>query len=610
MDGVDLTASVGYEAKVALLREGADGGVAGVPPLGEVVARTALWPAEADACLVSWLDTHSTAAAELEADLAAAAGPRRDMFASARTVQPADVRLAAEDYEYGAAPLRAVPLAMQLVRVMLLRGFNERLAPLLRLLAGSGGDEGGAGASSGGAGGISAGDEGEVDAAAFDLTAILPSLSHLLFAELKYGMLRTSLAEGRGGGGGGSVTLDNLKAMVSAETAATTHAAASQCIFAQFYRQLTLLGAARLQALFRTNVDDRGRIISVRYEGESGIDAGGVSRDAFMSVVDDCFSPRFNLLVPVPLPLALGGGGGGVGGGGGGDDVRKYMPNPVYAGDGRAAGMYDFLGKMMGVSMRSRMMLPFELPQGVWKMITGLPLVWEDVVSVDPDLGALLVEVATAAALAGAAGGAKGAAAGGSGATRFSTDWVFTADGTAKGAALVPGGERVAVTAANADAFLAAAVQYCLGRLAPQAAAIRGGLFSIVPAGVVRLLSWQQVEVAVAGRGVLDVGVMRDNTEYEGYRATDATIKHFWEALAGFSQPQRAAFMRFAWGSPRMPGRWTRRLKITRLSRPENYRPVSHTCFMSIELPPYSSLATLRDRLLDAIYNSLGIANA
>jgi hypothetical protein len=40
---------------------------------------------------------------------------------------------------------------------------------------------------------------------------------------------------------------------------------------------------------------------------------------------------------------------------------------------------------------------------------------------------------------------------------------------------------------------------------------------------------------------------------------------------------------------------------------PDNYLPVSHTCFFSIELPKYSSKEVLRRKLLYAIYNCTAI---
>ena len=42
-------------------------------------------------------------------------------------------------------------------------------------------------------------------------------------------------------------------------------------------------------------------------------------------------------------------------------------------------------------------------------------------------------------------------------------------------------------------------------------------------------------------------------------------------------------------------------------SNPDNYLPVSHTCFFSVELPRYSSAAVMRSRLLYACAEGVAI---
>ena len=49
------------------------------------------------------------------------------------------------------------------------------------------------------------------------------------------------------------------------------------------------------------------------------------------------------------------------------------------------------------------------------------------------------------------------------------------------------------------------------------------------------------------------------------------------------------------------------KLQSCHLSPPDDYYPVAHTCFFSLELPAYSSLEITKDKLRYAVYNCMAI---
>ncbi len=60
------------------------------------------------------------------------------------------------------------------------------------------------------------------------------------------------------------------------------------------------------------------------------------------------------------------------------------------------------------------------------------------------------------------------------------------------------------------------------------------------------------------------------------------------------------------WGRNRLPATdsdWSQQFTVNLLSADEKALPIAHTCFFSIDLPPYQSAETLRAKLLYAIYN-------
>jgi E3 ubiquitin-protein ligase HECTD3 len=176
---------------------------------------------------------------------------------------------------------------------------------------------------------------------------------------------------------------------------------------------------------------------------------------------------------------------------------------------------------------------------------------------------------------------------------------------------LVPGGGGERVTLSRRGAWVAAAASFHLTQYDAALALIRDGLFAVVPARAVRLLTWQELEVAVSGTPTIDVDVMRAHTDLEGFRATDATIVFFWRVIEGFSDEERSLFLRFIYGRSRMPQKkWPRRLKLVRRPGAEDQLPLSHTCFASVELSAMTSEDKMRWALLTAIHWGGGILNA
>lgn len=67
-------------------------------------------------------------------------------------------------------------------------------------------------------------------------------------------------------------------------------------------------------------------------------------------------------------------------------------------------------------------------------------------------------------------------------------------------------------------------------------------------------------------------------------------------------------FLKFVWGRTTIPD-GKAKMKIDRMNKkpPDNYLPVSHTCFFTLDLPKYSSIEIMREKLLYAIINCKAI---
>lgn len=112
-------------------------------------------------------------------------------------------------------------------------------------------------------------------------------------------------------------------------------------------------------------------------------------------------------------------------------------------------------------------------------------------------------------------------------------------------------------------------------------------------------------------------------------------MKWFWAVMAQLSQVELSMFLKFVWGQSRLPdpskaknftllvcailGGFLLLLNndayfvlLQKLHRenPDQSLPQAATCFMTLKLPPYSSQAILKEKLLYAITNCFAIDNA
>lgn len=375
--------------------------------------------------------------------------------------------------------------------------------------------------------------------------------------------------------------------------------------------------------------------------------------------------------VPTGGPTASGGrrdGGAsaaaGAGGGAGASDPSAAPPSartllvpastgpPHPASSAVAPAMYEFVGKLMGISVRTKACLDFDLHPVVWKALAGEPLTLADVRALDVRLGDWLARVrdfkpppfdaaAATAELAGVAGGTASAAALADAAAR-AAEAAFAAEfrplvfcvcdpalpplaapensPNAPAAAAVrqlthlplcPDGASLPVTYRTRGRYVALLATAVMEQYASAVRAMRRGLVAIIPDRAVRLCGGAELQRLVCGEADIDLEVLRANTEYDSrkyYSAEHRNIRFFWEAMATFTAEQKRGFVRFAWGRSKLPrGRWPlngkgQQVKFKIVPKP-NFAglPLAHTCFFLIELPEYPSLETMRARLLTAI---------
>ncbi|CAN0358496.1 unnamed protein product, partial [Ectocarpus sp. 12 AP-2014] len=226
-------------------------------------------------------------------------------------------------------------------------------------------------------------------------------------------------------------------------------------------------------------------LYSTVFVGEHAHDAGGPYRESLAEYCAELQSGALPLLIKCPNSV---------------NDVginrEKWLPNPAIGKVGPSAALHaemlGFLGRLMGVAIRSQEPLDLDLPSIVWKQLVRSPITRDDLEAVDFALTQSLKAVRNIHLR----GVATDEAFRDLGLGGFE---VATADGgTAE--LPTPGGAAREVTLDNRLEFAHMAEEFKMREYRVPVEAIRRGLASVVPIEHLRLFSWDELEVFVCGR--------------------------------------------------------------------------------------------------------------
>ncbi|KAK7231392.1 ubiquitin protein ligase [Aureococcus anophagefferens] len=333
----------------------------------------------------------------------------------------------------------------------------------------------------------------------------------------------------------------------------------------------------------------------VKFQGEEGLDAGGVSREFWLLLW------RRFLDADVGL-FAFGGGG--------------DADGPVYGLNGDAKVSVDdhlvlfrFAGRCLGKVLFDGHQIDAQFDRILLKHLVGEAVDFDDLRHVDVELWRSLKglrdlpgDIVDDLALS------------------FSVDNVrFGATETRE---LLPGGAELAVSADNVDEFLALRLrERALDALRDELAAFLAGFYEVVPVEVLLLLSAADLQRLLAGSQSLDLDDWKRHTKYKGaYEAAGAdhaVVAWFWAAVATYDDDRRRRLLQWCTGSNRIPLQGFSHLQsrdgarraftITSVDRDQARYPRAHTCFHRVDLPLYEKEADLVAAFDDVLSNEAGI---
>ncbi|KAI1005296.1 E3 ubiquitin-protein ligase [Podosphaera aphanis] len=318
--------------------------------------------------------------------------------------------------------------------------------------------------------------------------------------------------------------------------------------------------------------------LSIRFHGEEGVDAGGVTREWFQVLSRQMFDPGYALFIPVS------------------SDRTTFHPNQLSSVNEEHLMFFKFIGRIIGKALYEGRVLDCHFSRAVYKRILGKSVSVKDMESLDPDYYKSLIWMLE------------------NDITDIITE-TFSIDsdkfGVNETIDFIPNGRHIAVTEENKHEYVRLMVEWKLtGSVKEQLDEFLKGFHDIIPADLVSIFNEQELELLISGLPEIDVDDWKGNTEYHNYSTSSTQIQWFWRAVRSFDKEERAKLLQFVTGTSKVPLNGFKELEgmngfsrfnIHRDYGNKNRLPSSHTCFNQLDIPEYESYEILRQQLLTAI---------
>lgn len=314
--------------------------------------------------------------------------------------------------------------------------------------------------------------------------------------------------------------------------------------------------------------------LNIRFHGEEGVDAGGVTREWFQVLSRQMFNPNYALFIPVS------------------SDRTTFHPNKLSGINDEHLRFFKFIGRVIGKALYEGRLLDCYFSRAVYKRILGNSVSVKDMESFDPDYYKSLVWMLN------------------NDITEIITETFSVEDdefGKITVVDLVPNGRNIPVTEENKheyvrlvvehklitsvkeqmEHFLSGKSSYLFSTLI-QVTNISLGFHDIIPENLISIFNEQELELLISGMPDIDVDDWKGNTEYHNYSASSPQIQWFWRALRSFDKEERAKLLQFVTGTSKVPLNGFKELEgmngINRFNIHRDYGnkerlPSSHTCF-------------------------------
>ncbi|KAJ0920961.1 putative HECT domain-containing protein [Helianthus annuus] len=351
-------------------------------------------------------------------------------------------------------------------------------------------------------------------------------------------------------------------------------------------RRAYILEDSYNQLRMRSTEELKGRL-TVHFQGEEGIDGGGLTREWYQLLSRVIFDKGALLFTTV-------------------GNESTFQPNPNSVFQTEHISYFKFVGRVVGKALFDGQLLDVHFTRSFYKHMLGAKVTYHDIEAIDPgyfkNLKWMLEnDISDVLDLT------------------FSIDadeekLILFEKAQVTDYELIPGGRNIRVAEENKHEYVNLIAEHRLTTaIRPQINAFLEGFNELIPRGNISIFHDKELELLISGLPDIDLDDMRANTEYSGYSAASPVIHWFWEVAQGLSKEDKARLLQFVTGTSKVPLEGfsalqgisgSQKFQIHKAYGSSDRLPSAHTCFNQLDLPEYPSKQHLEERLLLAIHEA------
>jgi ubiquitin-protein ligase E3 A len=313
--------------------------------------------------------------------------------------------------------------------------------------------------------------------------------------------------------------------------------------------------------------------LMIKFEGEDGIDAGGVSREFFHLFCMKTFSNDSGLFKPVT------------------DGKYWFRTDTVHN-----LEHFKFLGTIIALALYNSIVLPIHFPFVLYKKLLGKKLLLSDLNDIDEEI---ITSFHSLRKMRDQGEDIRDCS------LTFSIP-LERRDRPPVIHSLKTDGQSIIVTNDTLDEYINLYSDYLMNKaIEPQFIHFKQGFDRISMNQIVEIFTFDQMDILMSGKDVMNWKEVRANVKYiNGYTDKSICIEWFWGIFDELSDDQKRRLLRFVTGTDRLI---VDNVSFTIQRIEDSGRlPVAHTCLKVLSLPNYRSKAQLKKNIFITLENTDG----
>lgn len=255
--------------------------------------------------------------------------------------------------------------------------------------------------------------------------------------------------------------------------------------------------------IMRQSPNDLKKRLMIKFDGEDGLDYGGLSREFFFLLSHEMFNPFYCLFEYSA------------------HDNYTLQINPHSGINPEHLGYFKFIGRVVGLAIFHRRFLDAFFIGAFYKMILKKKVTLQDMEGVDAEFHRTLSWTME----------------------NDITDVIYSTFsvederfGEKVTVDLKPGGQDIEVTNENKKEYVELITEWRIQkRVEEQFNAFVTGFHELIPADLVNVFDERELELLIGGIADIDVDDWKKHTDYRGYTESDVVVQNFWKVCRLYS---------------------------------------------------------------------------